>query len=357
MTTGAPAFTFIFPGDPETLTGGYTYGRRIVESCRASGTDVTVVALPDGFPEPDEAVISQSRRVVAGIPDGTLVVFDGLAFGALPELVAEHRKRLRFVALVHHPLADETGLSQDVQKRHFERERTSLSHARCVIVSSPFTRTRLQDFGVDPDACFVVEPGIDDAPFNDVSPSPAHPRLLYVASLTERKGHLELFRALQSLERDDWSLDLVGPGHLAPEYGARVLEAAKPFGEKVRFHGALPEAALADLYRSTDLYVSAAKYEGYGMALATAVVHGLPVIAVNGGAVASTPAGKAARLVSVDDIPGLAQALQQAMDDPSERIRLAQQSRAARKLLGGWMEAGQDFLTALRSVESDTWHG
>ncbi|MEQ9488187.1 MAG: glycosyltransferase family 4 protein [Alphaproteobacteria bacterium] len=354
MTTGAPAFTFIFPGDPETLTGGYTYGRRIVESCRASGVDVTVIALPDGFPEPDETVVSQSRHIVSGIPDGTLVVFDGLAFGALPDLAADHGKRLRFVALVHHPLADETGLSPEAQKRHFERERTSLTHARCVIVSSPFTKIRLQDFGVDPEACFVVEPGIDDAPFNDVRPAPPHPRLLYVASLTERKGHLDLFKALQSLQRDDWSLNIVGPDDLSPEYGTKVLEAAKPFGEKVRFHGALPEAALADLYRSADLYVSPARYEGYGMALATAVVYGLPIVAVNGGAVASTPAGKAARLVSVDDIHGLAQALQQAMKDPTERARLSQQSRAARMLLGGWMEAGQDFLTALRTVGSDT---
>lgn len=357
MTTGAPAFTFVFPGNPETLTGGYTYGRRIIEACRSLGAAVTVVSLPNGFPAPDETTLKETAAIIAGIPDDTVVVIDGLAYGALPELAQAHGQRLRIVALVHHPLADETGLSPAQQQRLFENESSSLAEARCVIVSSPFTKTRLQDFGVNPAVCFVVEPGIDSAPFNDVRPGPTPLRLLYVASLTERKGHLDFFEALQMLNINNWALDLVGPAKLAPEYGRRVLAAAKPLGDAIQFHGALPESELVQLYRTADLYVSPAKYEGYGMALATAVVHGLPIIAVDGGAVASTPAGKAARLVSVDDIPGLAQALREAIESPTARESLAQRSRAARNELTDWSDAGQRFLAALRTLDAGSRHG
>lgn len=357
MNQDPARFTFVFPGDPETLTGGYTYGRRIVEACRSLGASVTVLALPNGYPVPDEDNLARTEQILAAIPDGSLVVFDGLAYSAVPELVTRHAQRLRFVALVHHPLADETGASCEDRRRLFDSEKTSLSHARAVIVSSPFTRIRLQDFNVEPARCFVVEPGIDDAPFNDVREDANPVRLLYVASLTERKGHLDLFEALHMLTGWNWKLDLVGPADLAPDYGVTVLDAAKAFGAAVRYHGALPEAELADLYRDADLYVSPAKYEGYGMALAKAVVHGLPIIAVDGGAVSTTPAGHAANLVPVDDPAGLAQALQQAISDPADRKHLAHQSRAARAGLMDWMDAGRKFLDILKTVGTVTHNG
>ena len=350
MSSGAPDFTFVFPGDPETLTGGYTYGRRIVAACQALGAAVEILALPNGYPVPDAENLARTEDIIDAIPDDTLVVFDGLAFSALPALVAKHASRLRFVALVHHPLADETGVPAEKRWHFFESEKDSLSHAKSVIVSSPFTKIRLKDFGVEPDRCHVVEPGIDTAPFNDIRDNADPVRLLYVASLTERKGHLDLFEALHTLNSSHWVLDLVGPADLAPEYGAKVLEAAKAFGASVHYHGPLPESALADLYREADLYVSPAKYEGYGMALASAVVYGMPIIAVDGGAVATTPAGHAANLVPVDDPAMLAQALRQAITDPSERQRLAQRSRETRAGLNDWTDAGRKFLTALKSV-------
>lgn len=357
MTTNAPDFTFVFPGDSNTLTGGYTYGRRIIEACRTHGATVTVIDLPSGYPDPHTDVLAETDRIIADIPDNTMVVFDGLAYGALPLLAAEHAERLRLVALVHHPLADETGLSPHDQLRLFESERLSLSHTQAVIVSSPFTKARLQDFGIDAKRCMVVEPGIDDAPFNEVRKDADTVRMLYVASLTERKGHLDLFEALHSLRDLSWTLDLVGPDDLAPDYAAMVLQAAKPFGTAVQYHGPLPESDLVDLYRKADLYVSPAKYEGYGMALATAVVYGLPIIAVDGGAVASTPAGHAARLVSADDTAGFALSLQRAITEPEKRTRLAAQSRAARAQLTDWTEAGRKFLDALDAVGSRANNG
>lgn len=344
-------FAFIFPGNPETLTGGYTYGRRIIEASKALGASVDVIPLPDGYPTPDTSNLEKTDDILTAIPDDTLVVFDGLAFSALPGLVGKHASRLRFVALVHHPLADESGISSDQRRSLFDSEKASLKHAQRVIVSSPFTRNRLQDFDVEPARCDVVEPGIDDAPFNAVRDDANPVRLLYVASLTERKGHLDLFEVLHMLNSDDWRLDLVGPADLAPEYGETVLAAAKAFGSAVHYHGPLTESELSDLYKKADIYVSPAKYEGYGMALATAVVHGLPIIAVDGGAVSTTPAGMAAQLVFPDEPVGFSYALKSAITDPEERKRLAEQSRSFRSHLKGWEDQARKFLDTLRIAE------
>jgi len=47
------------------------------------------------------------------MPRGRTIVVDGLAFGVLPEAATALRESHSLVALVHHPLALESGLSED----------------------------------------------------------------------------------------------------------------------------------------------------------------------------------------------------------------------------------------------------
>ena len=76
---------------------------------------------------------------MASLADGTLVVADGLAFGAMAAVVAQHRERLRWVALVHHPLHLEAGLDTGTAARLRDAETRALRHARQVVVTSPAT--------------------------------------------------------------------------------------------------------------------------------------------------------------------------------------------------------------------------
>jgi hypothetical protein len=91
---------FVVPGDLHTRTGGYRYDLRIVQGLRADGWQVDVVSLPGEYPRPDAQARTDAGRIVSGLPDGACVVADGLAFGALPELVNQHARRLHWVALV-----------------------------------------------------------------------------------------------------------------------------------------------------------------------------------------------------------------------------------------------------------------
>ena len=102
--------------------------------------------------------------MVDALPDGALAVVDGLAFGVLPELAQRHAQRLRWVALVHHPLSLETGLDAAQQRALFESERRALASARGVIVTSPSTARALAAFDVAASRIAVVEPGTEPAP-------------------------------------------------------------------------------------------------------------------------------------------------------------------------------------------------
>jgi hypothetical protein len=139
---------FVLPGDLHTLTGGYLYDRHIVDGLEALGWQVRVHGLDPSFPRPTSAALEGAAAAFATLRDGATVVIDGLALGGLAPTLAAHRERLRLVALVHHPLALETGQSAAERDLLFNAERDALAHVGAVIVTSRWTRTALDDYGV-----------------------------------------------------------------------------------------------------------------------------------------------------------------------------------------------------------------
>ena len=159
------AVTFAVPGDLATPTGGYAYDRHIIAELRALGWRVEVLDLGEGFPRRRRKCVRLPACALAGVPQGRLVVVDGLALGVLPEAAAALQRSHSLVALVHHPLALETGLAAGEAKALRASERAALACARRVIVTSPATaRVLAADFGVPTDRLHVVEPGTDRVP-------------------------------------------------------------------------------------------------------------------------------------------------------------------------------------------------
>ena len=145
------AVDFIVPGDIETLTGGYIYDRRVVEGLSERGWKTTVHSLDTSFPAPRRAALDEARAVFAAIPSGRLVVIDGLALGGSAAILRSETNRLRLCALVHHPLALETGLDAAETASLQRAETESLAAVQRVIVTSPWTMRALADYGVSAD--------------------------------------------------------------------------------------------------------------------------------------------------------------------------------------------------------------
>ena len=89
----------------------------------------------------------------------SIVVVDGLALGALPAEIRRVSSRLRLVALVHHPLAFETGLADALRRELEASERRALTFVRRIIVTSHATAAALEAYAVPADRVHVVQQG------------------------------------------------------------------------------------------------------------------------------------------------------------------------------------------------------
>lgn len=347
------AVYFLIPGDPDRRTGGTLYDRRIMAGLAALGRSVELRRLSAAFPIPDAAALLEADAVLAALPEQAWVVVDGLALGALPETVAAHRHRLRLVGLVHHPLALETGLDETRCRQLHGSEREALRHVRHIIVTSPSTARALADYDVVPERCTVIPPGTDPAPLATGS-SCGELALLCAASLTPRKGHAVLFRALARLAHRPWRLRCAGSDalHPATAMALRALIAELELADRIEFLGELDADALAVCYREADVFVLPSFHEGYGMVLAEALARGLPIISTTAGAIPDTVPADAGLLVPPGDETALAEALARVMDDPGLRQRLAAGARTARQTLPDWPSACARFAATLDALSA-----
>jgi glycosyltransferase involved in cell wall biosynthesis len=352
--------SFLVPGDLATRTGGYIYDRRIIDGLRALGWQVDVHALGDDFPAPDAAALAQAQAVVEALPDGTLAVADGLAFGVLDALAHAHAQRLRWVALVHHPLALETGLDATRRSALQSSERRALRAASGVIVTSPFTaRSLAADYGVAAERIAVIEPGTDPMPLATGSQAGEALQLLCVATLTPRKGHALLVQALAGLQDRRWTLHCAGSLTMDAACAQAVRKAIDAHGlqERIVLHGELDEVRLRSLYGAADAFVLPSFHEGYGMALAEALAHGVPVISTHAGAIADTVPPEAGALVAPGDQQALRAVLQRLLDDAAWRQQLRAGARSARERLPSWQHSSNRFAQALRNIADNRKNG
>jgi glycosyltransferase involved in cell wall biosynthesis len=346
-----PHLAFAVPGDLATPTGGYGYDRRIIHELRELGWQVDVADLGDDFPFPSIAERATALAILSAIPAGCPIVLDGLAFGALPEAGAL-RCRTPLIALVHQPLALDPSLDTTQADTFRETERTALAAAARVVVTSEATaRIVTADYDVPSQRISVVRPGNDPVP-----PAPGGNggvvRLLSVGSVVPIKGYDLLIAAVATLTDMPWRLTIAGDRTRNPATAAQ-LDAdieAHGLGDRVAVLGAVPPERIIELFLASDLFVLASHFEGYGMALAEAIAHGLPVVSTMAGAIPDTIPAGTGLLVPPNDVIAFAQALRRLISDRAERQRLATNARAAAAQLPTWQDSARRFAGAIETV-------
>ncbi|MEU7480757.1 glycosyltransferase family 4 protein [Lentzea sp. NPDC042327] len=319
---------FVLPADvadPGSPSGGNVYDLRV-------GDGLHKIAVAGDWPRPrDSGALEQA---LAGVPDGEVVLLDGLVSCGVPEVVVPHARRLRLAVLVHLPLADETGLDPMTAHDLNERERQVLRAAAAVIATSPTAARDIKTrHGLE--HVHVVVPGTDPAP--PATGTDGKTNLLCVASITPRKGQDVLVRALQRTNHD-WRLTCVGPH--------RPFLHQIPRDDRVSFPGPLTGEALTSAYVNADLFVLASRNETWGMVVTEALAHGLPVIA----SAVPDALGTGGLLLPPGDENAFAAALTRWFEDHRFRAELRRRARSRRAHLSTWDESAQGLRRVLASL-------
>jgi glycosyltransferase involved in cell wall biosynthesis len=314
---------FIVPegiDDPARPSGGNTYDRKVSDGLAALDWTVHEHAVSGN---------AGLARTIRRIPDGAVVLLDGLIASPAPEALVPHARRLRQIVLMHMPIGG-------------AGEREVLAAAAAVVTTSEWTRRRLQELhALEPDRVHVAEPGVDAARL--ARGTAAGDALLCVAAVTQGKGHDVLLEGLATATDLSWRCSCVGSLDRDPAFadGVRRATLIKGLGDRVRFPGPRTGPELDRTYASADLLVLASRAETYSMVVTEALARGLPVLAAAVGGVAEAlghgeDGTRPGLLVPPGDPGALAAALRSWLRDAELRVRLRQAARERRASLRRW---------------------
>ena len=332
---------FAIPGDLKSATGGYAYDRRVIERLPDFGVHISVLTLPDAFPNPTPDDLAETARLLKTKPRDAVLMVDGLAFGVFTSEILSALEG-RVIALVHHPLFLETGLPHARKVEIKASEEAALARASHIVVTSRVTkRILVETMGLPADKITISEPGTDPAQRATGTGAPL--QLLAVGAALPRKGYHLHVEGLAPLQHIDWRLTIAGALDRHPDAVAMVRQAIHDhhLEDRVTLAGKVVPATLDHYYESADLFVSASLFEGYGMVLAEAMARGLPMVIAAGGAAAETAGEAAALHVEAGNVQALTSALERALTDKKLRDSLADAAWEAGRTLPTWNETAR----------------
>jgi glycosyltransferase involved in cell wall biosynthesis len=340
--------------DPARPSGGNAYDRRICRGLTAAGWAVREHAVQGSWPAPDATARATMSGVLNGVPDGAVVLLDGLIASTVPELLVPQAGRLRLVVLVHMPLGDRPPGDATAAVR--SRECGALSCAVAVIATSGWTRRWLLDrYPLRPDLVHVAEPGVDAAAL--APGTAAGGELLCVAAVTPHKGHDVLATALAMVSDLPWRCVCVGTLTRDPAFVDRLRGRVERdrIGDRVCFTGALTGIDLDRAYAAADVLVLASYGETYGMVVTEALARGLPVVATAVGGLPTTvgrgvDGARPGLLVPAGDPVAFAAALRSWLVDADLRHRLRQAAHERRRTLSDWSATSVRISRTLAAV-------
>lgn len=224
--------------------------------------------------------------------------------------------------------------------------------ADLVLCSSTATMDDLERAGIGRDRLRLVPLGVDVREVSDAEVArvrAAHDLperfVLFVGTLEPRKN---LPRLVAAVARLDEPLPLVvvgadGWGGVADAIAGDEDAAAAD----VRFLGAVDDADLAACYRAASAFAYPSEWEGFGLPVAEALGHGVPVVTSRGTSMEEV-AGGAAVLVDPADVDDIARGLSEALAPAGmEQRREAGRRRAADM---SWAATAAATVAAYREV-------
>ena len=227
---------------------------------------------------PDEATIV---RLLAEKPEESVHIVGGLrGYPFVDDVVPKaHARGLRYGVLQESRPVD--GLKAAFRRLIFVRERLRYGSTLGFYLVMGY-------YGPYGGRSFYRSAGFADAKlypygyFGRFRPDPPAPRaegpfrFVFVGQCIDRKGGDILLNALAMLKDAAWSLDLLGDGRRRADWTA--LAQRLGIADRVRFHGAKPNAGAMEVVARSDLLVLPSRFDGWGFVVNEALARGIPAV-------------------------------------------------------------------------------
>ena len=326
---------FALPASSDEVSGGNLFNAQLIRAL-ALRQDLTVSVL---------SVARCRARIEQGRAGHYFIdSLDFADFASFPARVRDQHVRL----IVHHLPSLEPDVAADDPA--LQLERAVLPRFDGFIATSPFTAELLRERGFDPAQILTVLPAPPAAVAAVATPTP--PFVFSMAgNLIPRKGYVEFFERLaQHMNAThQFQFEVAGRSDLDLRYAERCRQLVQgcELRARVRFVDAVPFERMRECYARAAAFVSASKMETFGMALQEARVHGLPILAVDGGYTRHHFSADANGLL-FQSSDALARGVLALVREPArmlELVRSAQRMRAAHDYT--WTDAAESFVQQL----------
>jgi glycosyltransferase involved in cell wall biosynthesis len=332
-------------GSLDTVSGGYLYDRKLVEYLRAQGDTVDVISLP--WRNYASHLTDNLRFRLP--PSLDLVIQDELNH---PSLLFANRPPHPYpvISLVHHLRCSElrpnwqNNLYRLVEKKYlhsvdgfiFNSKTTKgvvnglMDHAKPSVVAYPPT----DRFGE----------AVSEAEIIERAKSQGF-RILFLGNVIYRKGLHTLLRAATRL-KGKVEVEVVGGLSAEPKYADEMQRFVTVNGlsSTVKFHGALDNQPLIDMYRRAHVMVVPSSYEGFGIVYLEGMGFGLPAIGTTAGAAGEVIThGKDGYLIEPNDDAKLAEILGGLAADRELLVRLSLNALNRYKSQPRWEETARSI--------------
>ena len=211
-----------------------------------------------------------------------------------------------------------------------ERRDEEATTATWIETGSTFTTRSLVDAGLPPEKILTVPMGGPD-PISERSlptQAPSNCRFAYVGPVSVRKGAHYLLRAWNRISGRGAQLHLYGKVLLSSTSAQLLI--IQPRGAPAAFHGSVPSAELHDVYLQSSVLVLPTLCDGFGMVVAEALAHGLPVITTsNAGAADLVEHGRTGFVIPPANEDALSACMQWCVDNPAALFAMRRAALAA----------------------------
>ncbi|WP_165214731.1 glycosyltransferase family 4 protein [Affinirhizobium pseudoryzae] len=330
---------FLASADYARRTGGYVYNMHLLEALKRQGARIDMLMLETGFPTVSQAERRWLLEALRGLPEDTVLLTDHIYLCDLAEVFAA--LPLPVVSIFHHSLVEEQGDPSDDRALMLRQaEGQAIARSAGLLVTSDETgRYVARHYGASADKVRVAVPGNRIVPRVAVGTRPAPLSILSVGAIIPRKRYDYMLAVATHLKDLDWRWHIAGDPERYPEHAAALKAQADAAGlaDRFVFLGDVADDDLEDLFQSSDLYVATSAYEGYGMAVAEAFRHGMPVVTTASGAVSTWAAG-GMLAAPADDAAGMADLIRPLLSDRARLQALADRAWRFGKTLPSWEE-------------------